>query len=323
MMNPEAPPRAWVLNLDAEHELEARAAYAPTRRLQAIVAAQRPKARAALLRPQDVLVTEENAAWRPHPAAGLPGFARSPTPRALALLRTAGAVPALEPSRDLLRDVNARPFAASLHARLLDAHGSPLEGLTKRVVHDLDAALERLAVPAERGWQVRRTFGAAGRGRRRITGGRAAALDDAERSWLRAGLRLGPLVIEPLVDVRAEFTRSAWVDAGGRLHDVAPCLQTTDANGAWRTSEAVGPSWLSKTEDGLLERTLEAASMALHASGYVGPFGIDAFRYRHGGRTLFQPLSEINARFTMDWTRGMQTRTPHPTARELDAVGRT
>jgi len=37
----------------------------------------------------------------------------------------------------------------------------------------------------------------------------------------------------------------------------------------------------------------------LHARGYRGPFGIDAYQYRDkSGRVALNPLSEINARMT-------------------------
>ncbi|MDA0947010.1 MAG: hypothetical protein O2799_00740, partial [Planctomycetota bacterium] len=60
--------------------------------------------------------------------------------------------------------------------------------LSKVTAHSLDEVLESLARPAELGWLVRRTFGAAGRGRRRIAAGRPSAL---EQAWLEASLREG------------------------------------------------------------------------------------------------------------------------------------
>jgi hypothetical protein len=51
--------RVWVLNLDAEHELEAPRGYAPTRRLAAIVARQRARLVGSLVGPLDLVLTEE------------------------------------------------------------------------------------------------------------------------------------------------------------------------------------------------------------------------------------------------------------------------
>ena len=45
--------------------------------------------------------------------------------------------------------------------------------------------------------------------------------------------------------------------------------------------------------------TAERVGEALLATGYRGPFGIDAWRYRDSdGRLRFHPLGEINARLT-------------------------
>jgi hypothetical protein len=45
-------------------------------------------------------------------------------------------------------------------------------------------------------------------------------------------------------------------------------------------------------------------SESLHAAGYFGPFGIDAYRYRSGREHGFCSLSEINARFSMGFVVG-------------------
>jgi hypothetical protein len=52
--------------------------------------------------------------------------------------------------------------------------------------------------------------------------------------------------------------------------------------------------------------TTEAVAAALGREGYVGPFGIDAWRYRRAdGALVLNPLGEINARMTFGlvaWT---------------------
>ena len=53
------------------------------------------------------------------------------------------------------------------------------------------------------------------------------------------------------------------------------------------------------------------AAEVLARAGYFGPFGIDAYRHRAqdgSARTVLNPLSEINARFTMDWALAMNRR---------------
>ena len=300
-------PRAWVLNLDAEHELEASGRYEPTRHLREIVARESRRLLGTLVAPGDVVVTEaELAANDPHAARGLPGLAWSPTPRAKALLAAAGALPVEAPDVRVLRTVNARPFAALVREPLAAA------SFAKFVALDRESVLARLAQPAHDGWLVRRTFGAAGRGRRRIASGRPTS---AELAWIDASLHLGPLVIEPWVHVVREYTRSAWVGRDGFVAISGPCLQSTTEHGAWTSTERAERDEVSREDDAALEAAVDAAGAALADAGYFGPFGIDAYRHRAldgSSRTVLNPLSEINARFTMDWTTAMS---PEPLAR--------
>jgi hypothetical protein len=302
----ERTPCTWVLNLDAEHELEARGAYAPTERLRAIVARQSARLLGPLVAPGDVVVTEEGLRDDPtlrERAHGLAGRAWSPTPRALALLARAGARVPDAPSVAVLRAVNARPFAAGVRAPL--ARGS----FAKHVASDRDAVLALLALPAPLGWLVRRTYGAAGRGRRRIPSGRP---DAAEVAWIDASLRRGALVVEPWVEVVQEHTRSGWVATDGTVCVSRPVVQSVDASGAWTASSAAPAGSLQRADDDALSAACHAAGTALAAAGYHGPFGIDAFHHREpgGAGVVLNPLSEINARFTMDWPLAMAPARP-------------
>jgi hypothetical protein len=61
---------------------------------------------------------------------------------------------------------------------------------------------------------------------------------------------------------------------------------------------------VSREDDERLAETMEHVGVALAHAGYFGPFGIDAYRHRAldgSHATILNPLSEINARFTMDW----------------------
>ncbi len=297
----DAPPRAWVLNLDAEHELEAVLRYAPTDRMRANVARESRRLIGPLVAPHDVVVTEEELARGGHlteRAHGLEGLAWSPTPRARNLLAAAGARVAESPTLAVLRTVNARPFAAAVRAPLA------LSSFAKHVATDAEAVLARLAQPAELGWLVRRTFGAAGRGRRRIAAGRPS---EAEIAWIQAGLRFGPLVIEPWVEVLREHTRSGWVGRDGKVSISVPCFQEVNAHGAWTDTARAPVEDISAGDDARLEAACAAAGAALAAAGYFGPFGIDAYQHRSadGIGVVLNPLSEINARFTMDWATAM------------------
>ncbi len=288
----ERAPVAWVLNLDAEEELAARGRYAPNARLAALVNRNAARLAGVLVLAGDVVVDEHTPAGA---ARGLEGRAWSPTPRALALLAHAGARLPDAPALDVLRAVNARPFAAGVRAEL---GGEPFD---KRVARFLDEALVLLERPAPLGWLVRRTFGAAGRGRMRIASGPPS---EHERRWLAASVARGPLVVEPWVDVAHETTVSGSVSRSGAVCILAPCAQRTTRGGAWVATRRTGAGELARSDD---ERVLEAAEVVgerLARAGYFGPFGVDSFRYRAGGRAGLNPLSEINARWTMDWPVG-------------------
>ena len=293
MSSLDRPRVAWVLNLDAEEELAARHRYEPTRHLHEIIAREGARLAGSLVEPGDIVVDECTPVGA---ATGFEGRAWSPTPRARRLLERAGASVAEAPGMEVLRRVNARPFASDVRTTLL----SP--AFEKHVASDLEPVLALLARPADAGWLVRRTFGAAGRGRRRMASGKPT---DPERAWLVASLRKGPLVIEPWVEVTREFTRSGFVERTGRVRIAGPCFQRTTREGAWIATKRSGAGEVQSTDDHELERATQSAGEALARAGYFGPFGIDAFRYRAGARQLLNPMSEINARYTMDWTLAM------------------
>jgi hypothetical protein len=289
------------LNLDAEHELEAAGAYAPTRHLAELVARESRRLVGVLVAPGDVVLDPEPSA-RDALARGLEGIAWCPTPRALARLARAGAILPPAPSVDILRAVNQRAFATGVRAALEPVEQGSFE---KHLGASMPHVLELLARPASDGWLVRRPFGAAGRGRRRIAAGRP---DAAERAWIAAGLRRGPLLVEPWVRVRREFTRCGWVDPSGEVVIAPPCFQVTTPQGAWTKSEAAEAGALSRADDARLQESVEAAGRDLARAGYFGPYGIDAYRHSRPGRAaaidVLNPMSEINARYTMDWSLG-------------------
>jgi hypothetical protein len=292
-----------VLNLDAENELEVGRGYAATRHIQRIVERERRNLLGTLVAQGDIVVgATELSAEEAERVRGLPGLAWSPTPSALTLLAQAGARPSAAPDFETLRTVNARAFAADVR--------SPLraEAFEKHLVRDREQALAQLSRPAAEGWLVRRTFGAAGRGRRRIRAGKPGA---SELAWLARGFQSGPLIIEPWVTITREFTRSGWVNTDATVHSAAPCLQATTAAGAWTATECADAGALARGEDARLEEAFFSAGRALAEAGYFGPYGIDSYRYRSNGPgspEILNPLSEINARFTMDWVTGMSDR---------------
>jgi hypothetical protein len=282
-------PTLWVLNLDAEYELEDPRGYTPSRAMQRRVDELAAHA-SRLLRPGDA-VLRGGVPVEPAPV-GVPylGMAWCPTPRALAQLASAGATLPVAPSLAVLQRVNHRRFAIELDPGPLQA----------RHFGQIEAIQVALARPSPSGaWLAKRAFGLAGRGHRRIHG----PPSEHDLGWLRNGFKHGHgVALEPFVGRLVDVGLHGSLARSGALRVGQPVLQHCDARGAWQASVPLPSDALTAIELAQLECTLRKAAAALHDSGYFGPFGIDAFAYRtHEGRRGFQPLVEINARFSMGW----------------------
>ncbi|MBS2013613.1 MAG: hypothetical protein JST00_12035 [Deltaproteobacteria bacterium] len=294
---------AWVLNLDADIELGAgEGPYTPKKSVLDAMHAWRTNLAARLLDPGDVLVDEAT----PRGAArGRVGRAFCPTPRALAMLERAGATPEPHPPVEVLRRVNGRAFSASL--------GPTLPGA--RFVEGEDAIVRTLTAAPPGGftaWHVKSAFGMAGRGHRVITPAGELRRDD--RDFLRAVLRHGHgVMIEPHVAIERELAIHGLLEQSGALRLGVVTVQRCDAHGAWVASEPLEEDTRSALSwAAALEAEARRAAEALHAAGYFGPFGVDAFTYRAPGgqgEVRLAARSEINARYSMGFPEGMQRRT--------------
>lgn len=283
---------AWLLNLDAELELRKPSAYQPSPVVQARIEQLRQKL-VPLLGPtpkligQDALTGEEHArAW-------------CPTPHALGRIGEAGLQVPGAPAVGTLREVNSRAFSALL--------AQPLQGA--RYVHDMDELRACIAQPCPTGdWWIKGPFGFAGRDRRQALGG---VLDPSTEGFAVKTLQaLGGLQVEPRVERVADFAVHGWIPEQGSWSIGEPTRQQTDAQGRWQASDLAGDA-LEGHEHQALLATAERAAAALVRAGYFGPFGIDAYRYLWHDQVRFNPLSEINARFTMGyrWPNGVATGT--------------
>jgi hypothetical protein len=276
---------AWVLNLDADYELEDPRGYTPSS-----TTAERTRMFAArlhgLLQPGDV-VLEEGVRLPPGTYAGK---AWCPTPRALATLRAAGCELPDSPALPVLQRVNDRRFAIELG----------LGALPAQYVTDAASAIGVLRTsPPDGRWLMKRAFGLAGRGHRQGTG----PPSDGDLRWLANSLRLGHGVsIEPWVAREADFALHGRLARDGEFALGRVVMQRCDPHGQWLESLAAPMGSLKAGESELLQRTAAVVARALHEAGYFGPFGIDAFAYRdEAGRRCFHPLVEINARYCMGW----------------------
>lgn len=283
------PRAAWVVNLDAEDELARPSTATPPRSLGLRVAAALP-ALVPLLGP-DARVLDPYA-LTPGEAAGCVGHAWCPTPRALARLRRAGATVPEAPSLAVLQRVNHRRFAADL--------GQHLPGA--RWVDDLPT-LEALLAAGEGPWLLKRPYGYNGRGRLRVRPGR---LDDRERAWVAASFARGDgLQCEPEVPRVLDLAWHGRVAPDGTWQLGRPTTQRCDAFGQWAGTELLPPDALSPEHHARFRTSTERVAAALADAGYFGPFGVDGFLYRDTtGAVALQPLSEVNARYSMGWVVG-------------------
>lgn len=288
-------PCAWILNLDAEHELEARHhTTSPRGRVNAdrAVASLR-----GLVLAGDIVVPFDGGNI-PLDARGMPGLAWCPTPRALERLALAGAKVPPVPSVEVLRYVNHRAFCASL--------GQTLSGA--RFTRDLSEVDELVRGPTSSGhWLLKRPLSFAGKGRRKVAQG---PLSDADRAFVVASLqRHDGLQVEPFVDRVKDIALHGYLAPSGALTLGDITEQDTDDSGAWLRTHLVS-GLLPDAAEALYAEAAQVAS-ALFRARYTGPFGIDAYLFRAGNELFFNARGEINARFSMGWAIGMGSRRPH------------
>ncbi len=229
----------------------------------------------------------------------------------------------LAPSEDRLASGEAAPGEAPLHERLWELLVSSPEVVARlhhrafglevaetlgvslpgaRRISSTAALSAHLAAGAGRaGWVVKAPLAAAGRSRYIE---RTAGLSLSAEARVRVEKLLerhGPLLFEPWMERTADFGVAVLLlPSGPRLAGFHRLL--VDAVGRFRGIELRGEFTgidLPPEEQETMERTVSGTAAALLQAGYVGPFGIDAWRHRlPDGNLVFHPLGEINARMT-------------------------
>lgn len=289
----------WLLNFDAEEELAKPSAPRTIPALDTKRAAL-ALAVADLLAPGDVYFGDTLP-----PGSRHIGMAWMMTDRARTLLRSHGVLPVDSPRMEVLRHANSRQFSFGL--------GLGLPGASYvRHMGELEDAIRGASIGS--GWLCKRPFGFAGRGRQRLDVG---PLKNAARSWCESALRDGPgLEVVPYVHVVAEFGLHGYLAADGTVTRGAPTALESDRKGQWVSSRVAASDELLASERQALDAAFDTVVPGLVRVGYFGPFGIDAFRYRDvHGVEHFCALSEVNARYTMGWAKGMGAQRP-----DLEAV---
>lgn len=284
--------RAWVLNLDAENDLACGSRQTPSRVELERIRAWGARLRGTLIPDGDAVLWPDGEAVR----AGARAMAWCPTPWALEQLRAAGATSEGAPTREVLRRVNHRAWAAGLGVHLPRA----------RYVNRAEAMREALAEPwPARGWLLKRPLGFAGRGRLHLR-----ALDEAltprNAQWIDASMTAGGVMLEPMVDRVLDLGLHGFLDRDAGLSRGFLTRQICDARGAWVSSEVFDPRVLVQADLERFEAVFDETAEALVAAGYHGPFNLDAYVYFDDERRLcMQPRSEVNARYSMGWAVGM------------------
>lgn len=143
---------------------------------------------------------------------------------------------------------------------------------------------------------VKSIYGASGRNRCRFPGG----VDDNGRGWLARALdRDGAVIVEPWEARWRDFGIVLNVGRKDPLLDVFELL--VDARGAYRGHRLAAPhqDFERELRAGFyahVRRIAEHVAAALHARGYRGPAGVDAFVTRDG---RWRSIVDVNARHTM------------------------
>lgn len=191
--------------------------------------------------------------------------------------------------------VNHRFFQLALAQRLGVAlpGARPVDSLSA-----LEAAVAQLPADAEGHWVLKTTLSAAGRGR--VIGGATDREGAARerRTAERLLARHGPLLFEPWMPRTADLGCCALLGEEALTYLGTHALAVTPGGGFRAVTLARAPA-LPADDERRLRQLAEQLAEALHAEGYRGPFGLDAWRYRdRHGRVVLQPLGEVNARMT-------------------------
>jgi hypothetical protein len=205
-------------------------------------------------------------------------------------------------SPEVVARVHHRAFCLRVAAEL----GCSLPG-ARRVASIAELAAHLAAGFGETGvagWVVKAPLSAAGRARYVERAERTAGTPLSEVARVRVErllARHGPLLFEPWMLRTEDFGAAVLIfPEGPRL--VGFHRLVVDTVGRFQGIELRGELAgidLPSGERETLERAVSSTAAALRREGYVGPFGIDAWRHRlPDGTVALHPLGEINARMT-------------------------
>ena len=203
----------------------------------------------------------------------------------------AGAVPDVA----VVEMINRRRWS---HGQELEMGLQPEAGRLIETFEDCRAILSQ-GPPIGTSWIVKADLGASGRHQLRMNAGQVQA---GRASWLADCLeRDGLVLIEPWLDAVCECSLQFEIGADGTSTFLGVTELLTGESGGYLGTR-FGPSVAARLggDVGELVATVRPVVERASRMGYVGPLGVDAMRYRAAsGETLWRPLQDINARFTM------------------------
>lgn len=276
----------WLLNPDAELELshlasERAGAYTTSKTLRASMS-ERRAAFLELTLGESSLLSHELEKWTGANKSTIAFFLWCATPSLLGRCRRLGLRVPANPDPAILAAVNDKTRLGEWELPLL-----PGRALLKRA-EDLEPFQKRYEI-----LRLKRAFGFAGRGQRRVS----ASLSPDDVRWVKDSLNSGPLVIEPELGVFQSLSVHLLIHreeivvgrpVGFHCDDFGAFL-------SWDPHEV--PTPLSDS----LRRLAKNAGERLRSSGYFGPAGID-FAVTESGAIH---ALDLNGRFSLGWSRGM------------------
>ena len=278
----------WCLWLEAEAELAALRAERDWRGVTQLPDEVRRGTARSLLGVEAVKDDEGGAVRELLPSGSARrGFAWSPTPRALEILRAHGLT--LPPAPDV-----GALIVANARESFVDA--APLRGrVTCHSTEDVVAAMGEHAPPRPSGkppaWILRGSLCAAGRDR--IV---AEAPSARVTAFVRERLPGGPVDVAPMLDIVEEYAIHGYVGSSGSIQ-VATAVRYPGSARPDPHPRAVTNA-ASDVQDAL-RRAFEQVAERLVGAGYFGPVGIDAFTWRdEAGTSQLHAVSDVNARYT-------------------------
>lgn len=276
----------WILNPDAELELESPRGY-QTKRVT-LNAMRENFSRFDFLTQGDESCLLCDLA--PAPPGGRRALLWCPTPSAVRRAHLLGYTLPPRPSLETLTIANSK-------ASLI---GAALPSPKVRELHQDEASIPRIEMllGAVGPLRLKRLFGFAGRRQRKIQG----PLRADDRRFIEDSVRLGGLLVEGELEILHEYSIHGVAfptseSAARRSALGHPCQLQTDRFGSVAALQRLAPGHRAFSKLQLLG---EKAQQHLERLGYFGPFGLDLLETMEG-----IIASDVNARFTLGFSIGL------------------